>query len=246
MLVAYEDTSLEGGMRRWARGFVLVAALSMKLSAHGQATFDVATVKPAAPLDMAKLAAAMQAGQPPKLGPHVESGRAEYTYMSLRDLIAMAYNVKSFQVSGPGWLATTRFDINAKMPDGAMKDAAPAMLQTLLKERFKLTAHLSTEERPVLALVVAPGGARLKPAAETPAAIEEDTPLKPGEMKMNSLDGPIRVRVSPDGSTTINMGVKGIFTQKMEAETKTLHELQGHHDGWLRRHADPGDADGRE
>ena len=33
--------------------------------------------------------------------------------MALRDLIAFAYNIKPYQVSGPDWLATTRFDIEA-------------------------------------------------------------------------------------------------------------------------------------
>ncbi len=210
-------------MRKWIRGCVLVVALIMTYTAQGQATFEVATVKPAAPLDMAKIAAAMQAGQAPKIGPHVEGGRAQYTYMALRELIALAYNIKPYQVTGPDWLATTRFDINAKMPEGAPKDAAPAMLQTLLKERFKLTAHPSSEEQPVLALVVAKSGPKLKPATEAPTPIDENTPLKPGEIKMDSLDGPMRVKVNSDGSTTMNMGVKGIFVQKMDMQTKTLH-----------------------
>src|ERR1700761_2337689 len=127
-----------------------VAALAMTCAAWGQAGFEVATVKPAAPLDMAKIAAAVQSGQAPKIGPHVENGRAEYTYMPMRDLIALSYNLKAYQVSGPDWLATTRFDIQAMMPEGSHKEDAPAMLQALLKDRFKLAAHPSTEEQPVL------------------------------------------------------------------------------------------------
>ena len=90
----------------------------------------------------------------PKLGPHVDGAQATYTYMALRDLIVTAYKVKPFQVSGPDWIATTRFDIVAKMPAGASKDDAPLMLQSLLEERFKLAVHKETKERPVLALVV--------------------------------------------------------------------------------------------
>jgi uncharacterized protein (TIGR03435 family) len=172
---------------------------------------------------MAKIAAAVQAGQAPKIGPHVENGRAEYTYMTLRDLIALAYNVKAFQVSGPDWLATTRFDIQATMPEGSTKETAPAMLQALLKDRFKLVAHPSNEEQSVLALTVGKNGPKLKAAAEAPAPLDENTPLQPGEMKMDSVDGPMRIKVSPDGSSTINMGVKGIITQKMDPQTRTLH-----------------------
>jgi uncharacterized protein (TIGR03435 family) len=142
--------------------------------------------------------------------------------MTLRDLIAFSYNIKPYQVSGPDWLAITRFDIEAKLPEGATKNDAPAMMQALLKERFKLAAHPSTEEQPVLALVVAKNGAKLKEAAVAPTPIDENTPVKPGEVKMDSLDGPMRIKVNPDGSTDFNMGAKGTFTQKMDMQTKTL------------------------
>jgi hypothetical protein len=58
--------------------------------------FDVATVKPAAPLDFQKLAADFQAGKMPRMGPHVDSSRAEYIYMSLKELIVVAYGVKPY------------------------------------------------------------------------------------------------------------------------------------------------------
>jgi len=209
-------------MRKWIQVCGLMMALTLSCAAQGQAAFDVATVKPAAPLDMAKMAAAMQAGEAPKVGPHVAGGRAQYTYMTLRELIALAYNSKPYQVSGPEWMATTRFDIDAKMPEGTAKGDAPAMLQSLLKERFKLVAHPSTDEQPVLALVVAKSGSKLKAATEIPVPIDESAPLKPGEMNMDSLEGPVRVKVNADGSSTMNMGMKGTFTQKMDMSTKTL------------------------
>jgi uncharacterized protein (TIGR03435 family) len=49
--------------------------------------------------------------------------------------------VKPYQITGPDWMSTTRFDIVAKMPEGSKKGDAPKMLQTLLEERFKLTTH---------------------------------------------------------------------------------------------------------
>jgi uncharacterized protein (TIGR03435 family) len=39
------------------------------------------------------------------------------------------------------------------------------MLLALLEQRFKLKAHIETEQVPALALVVAPGGLKIKPAA---------------------------------------------------------------------------------
>jgi uncharacterized protein (TIGR03435 family) len=200
----------------------LASAICIGQTAPSQA-FEVATVKPAAPLDMQKMAAEMQAGKMPRLGPHVDADRAEYTYMTLRDLLAVAYKMKGYQVSGPSWLTTDRFDIVAKLPDGASKDDAPAMLQTLLQERFKLAAHRDSSDHKVLALLVAKGAPKLQESPPAPAPVDEDAPLKPGEMKVQGPDGPIRVTRNPDGSATMNMGAKGIVTQKMDAQTRTMH-----------------------
>ena len=185
--------------------------------------FEVATVKPAAPLDMAKLAAGIQAGQMPKLGAHVEAGRAEYTYVALRELITLAWGVKPYQVSGPDWIANTRFDIVGKIPEGASKDDVPKMLQSLLEERFKLSVHKSSAEHPVLGLVVAKGGSKLKESAETPSPIDENAELKPGETKMDGPDGPIRMTVGKDGSASIDMGAKGKMFYRVDPATQSMH-----------------------
>jgi uncharacterized protein (TIGR03435 family) len=183
--------------------------------------FDVATVKPSAPLDVQKLAADMQAGKMPNFGPRVEGLRAQYTYMALKELIALAYDVKAYQVSGPVWLATERFDIVATMPDGSKKEDAPAMLRSLLEERFKLIAHKDTQEHPVYALVVAKSGEKMK-ESPAPKPLDPDAPLKPGEMRMDTANGPAIVKQGPDGSATVNMGEKGIVTQKLDAANQSL------------------------
>ena len=101
---------------------------------------------------------------------------------------------------------TDRFDIAARLPEGATKDDVPEMLRALLVERFKLAAHREKSEQPVLGLVVGKGGPKLKESTETPEAFDENAPLKPGESKMDTPDGPIRLMKNADGSTTYNMG----------------------------------------
>src|SRR5579862_5790580 len=158
---------------RISRNIVIstVAALVFTSVLFGQAAsvppFEVATVKPSA-LDIVKLAQQMQSGQAPAIGAHVDRARAQYTFMSLKDLIATAYSLKAFQITGPDWLndLSLRFDIVAKMPDGSTVDQAPKMLQALLEERFKLAVHRDNKEHPVLALVVGKGGSKLQ---ESPA-----------------------------------------------------------------------------
>jgi uncharacterized protein (TIGR03435 family) len=95
------------------------------------------------------------------------------------------------------------------------------MLQALLVERFKLVAHLETQEHPVYALVVAKGGPKLKDATPNPP-LDPDAPLKAGEMKMETADGPIRIMRNSDGSSTANMGAKGIMTQRFDGQSLHL------------------------
>jgi uncharacterized protein (TIGR03435 family) len=186
-------------------------------------TFEVASIRPAAELDMAKVAAGIQAGQMPKIGAHIDAAKAEYTYVALKELIALAYKVKPYQITGPDWLASQRFDIVAKLPEGASKDDVPKMLQALLEERFKLTVHRDSKEHPVLALVVGKGGPKMKESLEAPEPLDENAPLKPGEMKLESAEGPVRLTVGKDGSATMNMGSKGAISYKMDPATQSLH-----------------------
>jgi uncharacterized protein (TIGR03435 family) len=189
---------------------------------QGKLSFDVATVKPAAPLDMQRLAADVQAGRMPKIGPEIDASRATYSYMSLDQLIALAYNVRLYQIGGPPWLSDARFDIEATIPEGATKDDAPAMLRVLLEERFKLVAHRTQEEHTVLALVVGKSGPKMKEAATAPQAFDPNSPLAPGERQIDGLDGPMRMKLSPDGMVTMNMGAKGTITQKFDRQNQSL------------------------
>jgi uncharacterized protein (TIGR03435 family) len=185
-------------------------------------TFDVATVKPSAPLDQAKLMADMQAGKMPNFGAHLDGLRAEYIYMSLHDLIVYAYGVKPYQVVGPDWLSSERFDVVARLPDGSSKDDAPAMLKALLADRFKLTAHLEDKDMAVYALVVGKDGPKLKDSPENPP-IDESASLKPGEQKQDLPDGPAIVSGSPtQGQATVNMGERGVFLEKINMQTQAV------------------------
>ncbi|HXB68132.1 MAG TPA: TIGR03435 family protein, partial [Candidatus Acidoferrales bacterium] len=68
-------------------------------------------------------------------------------------------------VSGPGWLATERYDIVAKTSSPASDHQLRLMLQTLLADRFQLTFHRETKELPVYLLVTGKRGAKLHGAA---------------------------------------------------------------------------------
>ncbi len=200
-----------------------VPAFAQTAAAAGGLTFDVASVRPAAPIDRATMLATLQSGRRPE-SMRVDGLRATYTYMSLKELIANGYKVRTYQVDGPDWLATDRFDIVAKLPAGAAADDAPAMLQALLAERFKLAAHLETKEHPVLGLMVGKAGPKLKAvAAATPAPLDPAAPLKAGQTRVDTIDGPMILTRNGNGTTTYDMGPRGTFTLKVDGDTGTMH-----------------------
>jgi len=189
-------------------------------------TFDVASVRPSPEPDMATMIAGLRAGRKPNWV-RIDGSRATFNYESLKDLIAYAYKLRLYEINGPEWMVTDRFDIAARLPDGTTKDDVPEMLRALLKERFNLTTHNELQEQPVLGLVVGKGGPKLKESAEKPEAIDENAPLKPGETKMDTPDGPVRLMKNADGSTTYEMGARGTFTLKLDGETDTMHMEAG-------------------
>jgi uncharacterized protein (TIGR03435 family) len=92
-------------------------------TALAQFAFEVATIKPSAPLDMA----AMRAGTA-HVGTRIDSARVDIGTASLFRLICTAYRLKPYQVTGPEWMKTTTYDIQAKIPDGGTTDRVPEML----------------------------------------------------------------------------------------------------------------------
>jgi len=87
------------------------------------------------------------------------------TCVSLKALLVSVFAVAPSRLLAPDWTDTQRFDISAKLPAGARQEQLPEMLQSLLEDRFGLTFHRESKERPVTALVVAKSGLKLKPAA---------------------------------------------------------------------------------
>jgi bla regulator protein BlaR1 len=89
---------------------------------------------------------------------------------SLRDLMRAAYRVEDYQISGaPDWFTSELYDVNAKAEKSTVDEMQklgkdqrdlenPRMLQTILKDRFKLSLHRETKDLPSYSLVVADAG----------------------------------------------------------------------------------------
>jgi uncharacterized protein (TIGR03435 family) len=108
------------------------------------------------------------------------------------------YDVKAYQVSGPAWMATERYNVIAKVPEGATKEQVNVMWQNLLAERFGVVLHHESKEFQVEELVVAKGGPKLKESAEDDPSAEGP----PKFDKKGELSGPGLV-------TMITMGPNG-------------------------------------
>jgi len=130
-------------------------------------SFEVASVKPAVPV-------VGIAGFVPRIkgGPGSnDPGQISYTNISMQHLLMTAYGLSQpFRLSGPAWMPNEKYDIVAKVPEGATKDDLKMMLQHLLADRFQLAAHREMRDLPNYEMVVAKGGVKMKESVEDPSA----------------------------------------------------------------------------
>ncbi len=132
----------------------LFVGLASAQSKPASPSFEVASIKPAAPPPDGMMRIMMGG----------DAGRINYTNVSLMDLIWRAFGVLDSRISGPDWIGSARFDVVGKFPPGATREQVPAMLQTLLADRFKLTFHKEPKVLPAYALVAGKGGPKLQNA----------------------------------------------------------------------------------
>ena len=78
--------------------------------------------------------------------------------VTLRDCLQWAYEAEPAQISGPPWIADSRFDIIAKAAGPADIRQLRLMLPTLLTERFRIKLRHEQKDLPVCFMVLAPGG----------------------------------------------------------------------------------------
>src|SRR5436190_3888523 len=147
--------------------------------------FEVATIKPAGPLNPQ----AIMSGQM-RIGMKVDQARVDIGSFSLSDLIRTAYRIKTHQVSGPDWLGGERFNVLGKMPAGSTEEQIPEMLQALLADRFKLTFHKESKEHAIYALVVGKGGHKMKDSEPDPVAADSG---EPGAKAASANEGQVKI-----------------------------------------------------
>jgi len=151
---------------RWQRYRSLPSLIALAFVAHAQSTdsrrtFEAASVKVASP----PFRRVAMSGGPGTKTPD----RINFENIGLGSIIAKAYDIKEYQIVGPDWLDSERFNVIATVLPGTTKEQFQLMLQNLLADRFQLKLHRDTKEMAVYSLVVAKNGPKFKKAVPAPA-----------------------------------------------------------------------------
>jgi uncharacterized protein (TIGR03435 family) len=131
-------------------------AVSVAAAQNSQPAFEVASVK---------ISHEPSSG----LGGYVgirPGGSVSIQNVSLDEMIHIAYSLEGYRVSGgPGWISTSRYNVDAKPAGRVSHDEAALMFQSLLAERFHLRTHRENRTVDGYTLTAPKGDAKLQKLA---------------------------------------------------------------------------------
>jgi uncharacterized protein (TIGR03435 family) len=171
----------------------------------------------------------------------MDPARVQIDCVTVQRLMEYAFRLPQKQVDGPNWLhyhGGQRFDISAKLPQGATRDQVSEMLRALLVDRFKLVYHLEHREQNVDVLVVGKGGLKLQevspPAPASPA--DPDAPAS-----LQTVNG-ILTQVNPSTGFGSLVGDSDGYVHTLSGDTihwdfssTTMEGLAAQLAHWLQR-----------
>jgi len=123
--------------------------------------------------------------------------------VALSGLFRQAFDLPDYQISGPDWMQSARFNISAKVAEGATKEQFRLMLRNLLVDRFQLKFHYEKKEMQAYELVVAKNGPKMK---ESPGPLDPDE--RPGRLTQRKFDAEGFV-ILPPGRVPMEMVMGG-------------------------------------
>lgn len=155
---------------------LIFALLASPVLLSAQPVFDAASVKPSKSVDMNSTF-------------NTRKDNVETKNVALRDIIVAAFRIKDYQLIGPDWLKSERFDIVAKAPLGTGDDEKlMPLLRNLLVQRFKLETHTEQRDLPCYALLLAKGGLKIQPVEEGPSGMGSTSNEGGGELKADKVN----------------------------------------------------------
>ena len=202
---AYMKLQMRGASYIGLLAFSTVVSVQAQV---GQAQFDVASVR----LSDSKTMASQR----------VTDTRVDLVRIDLRQLLWMAFEIDPLccrdRIQGAESLGGVFVDVHATIPTGATRKQVPAMLKSLLIQRFGLRTHAEPRPADVYELTVAESGIRMK---EVPPAsdLDKEFPADPSTKTFSDSVGE-----TPTGRQrmiTSALGIRMITDQSLYDRSST-------------------------
>jgi uncharacterized protein (TIGR03435 family) len=196
-----------------ATAFLIILASAAAQTPDASPRFEVASIKPSPPPEGGRMRFRSDGGPGTD-----DPGLFTCERCSVSSLLLKAFDIQTFQLSGPDWLQSpmmqaTQFNISAKIPEGSTKEQFHLMMRNLLIDRFQLKFHYDKKEMQAYDLVVAKNGSKMKESPGPPDPDERPGRIV-GERKMDA-DGFV---ILPPGRVPMMMTMAGGRAVMREAE----------------------------
>jgi uncharacterized protein (TIGR03435 family) len=152
-------------------------------------------------------------------GVRIDGAQVRTSYLTVKDYIGMAYRLKLYQIAGPDWIGSDRFDVAATLPAGAQPAQIPEMTQSLLADRFQLSFHREQKDLPVYVLEVVKTGLKITEAPPDPE-LENADARAPQDFTGGGSNQGLSINLGRGSTITFSNG-------KFEAKRLTMGALAG-------------------
>jgi uncharacterized protein (TIGR03435 family) len=136
---------------------IAVAGLALPQTRTSGKAFDVVSIKPNKSIESGSSISR-------------SGGRITFANVSVRELISFAYGIavgRDYELVGPGWLDSEKFDVVATCSPETAGDAIRQMSQSFLAERFGLRVHREEKSIKAYELVIDKTQPKLRPSSVT-------------------------------------------------------------------------------
>jgi uncharacterized protein (TIGR03435 family) len=147
-------------------------------------------------------------------------------------VLLLAFETNSDQIQMPAWVTSQRVTIEAVLPEGTTAGDIPAMLRTLLQERFGLVTHVEQRIIPAYDLMVGATGMKMKQVEAADELDKKDFPTG-GALGGDTTENGVRTIYSVRSVRTVTNRTMWelLFAEggrrRLDAQRMTTKELAG-------------------
>jgi len=116
-----------------------------------------------------------------------------FSAATLEEILTEAFDVSWNEISGPDWIGSQRYEIQAEVPDKSTGEQAEEMLRNLLIERLHLAYHRETKTRDGYELVRVVDESKLR-VSSTDGADLQSGDVPPDSVRLDDKGFPILPR----------------------------------------------------